>query len=329
MNILTGKLIVKSAPHILTPRTTQKIMLDVLIALCPAVIAATWLFGLRSLLLIVVSVASCLLFEFLFARLCKRPSNIGDLSAVVTGVLLALNIPVQLPLYILFFGAFVAIVISKQFFGGIGKNFSNPAITARVAMVISFAKPMSQWAVTGGGGFLDGMSSATPLALMKSGGLLDGVSSATAMKVSMPSISSLFFGTHLGSLGETCALALLLGGVYLIVRRVITLAIPVSFLGTVAVIALLAGKNPLQHLLTGGVLLGAIFMATDYVTSPTTEKGKCIYGFGCGFITMAIRLFATFPEGVSFAILLMNLLSPHLDRITRTKPFGGETNASK
>lgn len=299
-----GMLLVSPAPHVRSRSNTQSIMLDVIIAMIPALIASTLIFGWRALLIVAVCVASCVLFEFLFQKLCKREVTVGDLSAVVTGMLLAFNLPVGIPIWQAVFGCLVAIVAVKQLFGGIGKNFANPAITARLVMTISFAGTMTNFATSA-----DATSSATPLALMGT--------------ENMPSLLTLFLGNHGGSLGETCSLALIIGFVYLLVRRVISWHTTVVFVGTVALFTLCLGQNPLEHVLSGGLLLGAIFMATDYSTTPSTKWGKVIFGLGCGIITVLIRVFGGYPEGVSFAILLMNILTPYISRLTRRKIFGG------
>lgn len=294
-------LIVSSSPHIRSKNTTQRIMLDVIIAMLPMLVASVVIFGARAIAVTAVCVMSCVIFEWGFEMLCKRESTITDLSAVVTGMLLAFNLPVGIPLWQAAFGSLVAIVVVKQLFGGIGKNFANPAITARVVLLLSFAGSMSNFATKN-----DAVSSATPL----SGG-------------TMPSLLHLFLGNHGGSLGETCALAILIGGAYLLIRRVISWHIPAVMIGTVALLTLVLGENPLEHVLTGGLLLGAFFMATDYTTSPSTKWGKVLFGFGCGAITVLIRVFGSYPEGVSFAILFMNILTPFLEKWTRKKPFGG------
>ena len=301
-------MLVKSSPHIRDNSSTQKIMLDVILALCPAILASAIIFGLRALLVIAVTVASCVVFEYLYCRLMKKPNPIADLSAVVTGILLAFNLPSTLPLWMAVIGAFVSIVIAKQLFGGLGHNFANPAIVGRIVLAVSFAGRMTAYAypeVTNGVAALAG---ATPLVATRNADL---------------PLLTLFFGTHGGVLGETCAAALLLGGIWLVVRRVISPVIPVTYLATVAVISLLAGQEPLVQLLSGGLMLGAIFMATDYVTSPYTLTGKLVYGLGLGIITCAIRFWATSAEGVSYAILLMNLLVPYINDLTRQKPLGG------
>lgn len=299
-------LTVSPSPHIHAPRLTRHIMLDVLIALLPAVVFGTVIFGWRALLVIAVCVAASLLSEWLFERITHRPNTLGDLSAAVTGVLLAMCLPVNIPLWQAVLGSAVAIVVVKQFFGGIGKNFANPAVTARIMLFIAFSGSMTNWVSP-----VDGTAGATPLALAAQG------------SENLPDYLQLFLGKHSGCLGETCALALLLGGVYLLVRRVITWHTPVAFLATVALLSLAFGMDPLYQLLSGGLLLGAFFMATDYSTSPCNPWGKLLFGFGCGLITMLIRAFGSYPEGVSFAILLMNILCPYLEKWTQKKPFGG------
>ena len=291
---------ISCSPHIRDNITTRAIMLDVLIALVPALVASVVIFGMRALIVTAVCVVCAVGSEYLFERGLKRPITITDLSAAVTGVLLAFCLPVSIPYWIAGLGSIIAVVVVKQLFGGIGKNFANPAITARVILLISFGGAMSSWT-------LDGVSSATPLG----GG-------------AVPALGDFFLGRHAGSLGETCAAALIMGGVYLLVRRVITWHIPVAYMGSVALFCLAAGQDISLHILGGGLLLGAIFMATDYVSSPTTQWGKLIYGVGCGLLTMLIRVWGSAPEGVSFAILLMNILTPHIDRLTRTMPLGGD-----
>lgn len=307
------KLIVSPSPHLRQGDTTRKLMGDVIIALCPALVASGILFGPRAILVVLVTVASCVLSEYICRRVMKRDNTVGDLSAVVTGILLAFNLPVGINLFMAAFGGVVAIVVVKQMFGGIGMNFVNPALTARIVLMSSFPTAMSTWSepfyyVKGGA---DAITTASPLALMAQGEPL-------------PSYTDLLLGVRAGCLGETCAVALLLGGAYLIVRRVIKPVIPLCFIGTVAVLTLLLGQNPLEHILTGGLLLGAIFMATDYTTSPLTTKGRVVFGVGCGVITVLIRVFGALPEGVSFSIILMNILVPHIERLTRPKPFGEE-----
>ncbi len=296
-----GVLLVSTSPHVRARHTTRSIMLDVIIALCPALIASVVIFGWRALFVTAFSVSVCVISEWVFEVICKRKITVGDLSAIVTGMLLAFNLPASIPLWQLAIGDIVAIVAVKQLFGGIGCNFANPAITARIVMLVSFAGSMSSFATKA-----DAATGATPL----SGG-------------EMPSLINLLIGNHGGSLGETCTLAILLGGAYLIVRRVITWHTPVVFVGTVALFTLALGLNPLEQILTGGLMLGAIFMATDYSTTPNTKWGKVIFGLGCGIITVLVRVFGSYPEGVTFAILFMNILTPHIDKWTRRKPFGG------
>lgn len=301
-----SELFVSVSPHIHSPRTTQTIMRDVLIALCPALIASCVIYGLRALLVTVVCVVSCVLLEGLYQKGIKQPITIQDGSAAVTGMLLAMNLPVTIPLWQAVFGCLVAIIVVKQLFGGLGKNFANPAIVGRVVLFLAFTGSMTNWV------YPDAVSSATPLALLSAG--------ATDQ---LPTLWNMLWGWHGGCLGETCSIALLLGGVYLIVRKVITWHIPVAFVGTVFVLTALLGQHPVYQVLSGGLLLGAFFMATDYVTSPPTPWGKVVFGVGCGLITVLIRVWGSYPEGVSFAILLMNILNPYITSWTRNKPIGG------
>ena len=303
---MNSQLIVAGSPHIVTKRDTSSLMRDVLISLAPASVAAVVIFGLRALLLIAVTVGSSILFEFLYERLLHRKNTVGDLSAAVTGLILALNFPAGLPIWQAVLGSLIAIVVVKQLFGGIGKNFANPAITARIILLISFTSSMNSFAVREG--VWDLVSSATPLSTVIEGG-------------EQASYLTLLLGNYAGAIGETCAIALLLGLAYLLIRRVITWHIPVSYLATVALLALIGREDVLFQLLSGGLLLGAIFMATDYVTSPASYSGKLIFGVGCGAITVLIRFFGG-SEGVSYAILLMNILTPYIDRLTRRRPFG-------
>lgn len=299
------KLISSVSPHVNSPLTTQKIMLDVVLALVPAGIAATIIFGWRALLVIGVCVAVCVFSEWGFEKICKKENTISDLSAMVTGMLLAYNLPVSIPLWQAALGSVIAIVVVKQLFGGIGQNFANPAITARIIMMTAFSGTMTTWV------FPDAVSTATPLAMISKGNL-DG----------LPSYLQMFLGYRGGCLGETCTLALLLGGVYLLVKRVISWHTPVAFIGTVAVMSLVCGKDVLYQLMAGGLMIGALFMATDYSSTPPTKWGKVIFGIGCGLITVLIRFWGNFPEGVSFSILIMNILTPYITKLTRSKPFG-------
>ena len=295
--------IVAASPHVTTKNSTAVIMRDVLIALLPAVIAGCVVFGLRALLVVAVTTAACVFFEWGFEKLCHTPSTISDLSAAVTGVLLAMNLPVSIPLWQAVFGALVAMVAVKGLFGGIGKNFANPAITARIVMFLAFSKTMTALV------FPDAVSSATPLAMMANGESVDYL--------------TLLLGNHGGCLGETSALALLIGFAYLLIRGVISWHTPVCFVGTVFVMSLILGQDAVGQILSGGLMLGAIFMATDYSTTPSTNLGRVLFGIGAGLLTVLIRFYGAYAEGVSFAILFMNILTPYLSKWTETKPFGG------
>ena len=308
------KLIVSPSPHLKSGETTNKIMLDVIIALIPALVASVILFGFRSLLIVAVCVSTCVAAEFICRKVMKRDNTIGDLSAVVTGLLLAFNLPVTIHPLIAVLGGVVAIVVVKQMFGGIGQNFVNPALTARIVLMVSFPAAMSNWVEPlfyRSGQPMDAMTTATPLKLMADGS-----------QNSLPDLLHMFTGIRAGCLGETCAVALLLGGIYLVVRRVITPLIPLCYIGTVFALTWMLGQDPVYAVLSGGLLLGAIFMATDYTTSPLTRSGKVIFALGCGILTVLIRRFGALPEGVSFSIILMNILVPHIERLTRPKPFG-------
>ncbi len=295
---MEGKLIVTSSPHLRSGVTTRQIMLDVLISLVPCVVAATWIFGFRALLVTVFCAAVCVLLEFICRLVMKREQTIGDLSAAVSGVLLALTLPPSIGLAQALVGCAVAIVVVKQMFGGIGCNFVNPALTARIVMLLSFPTQMTTWTLA------DGTTTATPLGGAEAG------------------LKELFFGTVGGSMGETCAAAILLGFVYLLARRVISPTIPVAFAASAAVFALILGRPVGFELLSGGLLFGAVFMATDYTTSPFTFRGKIIYGVCCGLLTVLIRAFGSMPEGVSYAIVLMNITVPLIERVTLPRTFG-------
>ena len=308
------KLVVSASPHLRTKDTTTKIMLDVIIALLPALGASTAIFGPRVLAVTAPTVISAVLSEFAARKVMKRHNTIQDLSAVVTGLILAFNLPVSIPLWMAAIGSFFAIVVVKQMFGGIGQNFANPAIVARIVLLLSFGQAMGNWTAPLSWK-TDAVSTATPLAII-------GGESTEAL----PSLLDMFLGIRGGCIGETCSLALIVGGIYLMARKVISYKIPVAFIGTVAVIMLIAGKFDLEflayELMGGGLLLGAFFMATDYSTSPIKSNAKIVFGVGCGLLTCVIRLFASLPEGVSFAILIMNLLVPHIETIMAPKPFG-------
>ncbi|MBQ2842037.1 MAG: RnfABCDGE type electron transport complex subunit D [Clostridia bacterium] len=308
------KLVVSASPHLRTKDTTSRIMLDVVIALIPALIAAVILFGPRVLAVTATTVISAVLSEYLARKVMKRHNTIGDFSAVVTGLILAFNLPVSIPLWMAAIGSFFAIVVVKQMFGGIGQNFANPAIVARIVLLLSFGQAMGSWTAPLSWK-TDAVSTATPLAIL--GG---------ETEEALPSLLDMFLGIRGGCLGETCSVALIVGGIYLLARRVISYKIPVAFIGTVAVVMFIAGKGDLEfvayQLMSGGLLLGAFFMATDYSTSPIKSNAKIVFGIGCGLLTCVIRLFASLPEGVSFAILIMNLLVPHIETIMAPKPFG-------
>ena len=315
------ELTLSSSPHVHSPVTTQTIMRDVVIALIPALIGSVCFFGFRALLVTLVSVAACVFFEWGFCKVTKTHSKIYDLSAVVTGMLLAFVCPVTIPYWCIIIGDFFAIIIVKQVFGGIGRNIVNPALAAR-AFMFSWPALMTNWVKVGFENSAnlwdaaDAVTAATPLAAMHQG------------QMPAESLLDMFLGNVGGSLGETSALLLLIGFVYLLIRRVITIRIPLAYIGTVAVLTVLFPRSgdPLQwmtaQLCTGGLMLGAIFMATDYVTSPITKLGQVVYGIGCGVLTVVIRYFGGYNEGVSYAILIMNLCVVLLDRIGRPEKFG-------
>lgn len=305
-----------SSPHIRSDASTSKIMRDVLIALLPASLAGVYFFGLDAALTIIVCVVSSVAFEYLARRILKRSNTLSDLSAAVTGLLLALNLPPAIPKWMAVVGSFFAIVVIKQLFGGIGQNFINPALGARVILLVAYGTKMTQWTAPRGFSGTDAIASATPLGVLKEGGEL-------------PGYLDMFLGNVGGSLGETSALALIIGGLYLLIRKVISWEIPVIYIGTVALLSWILGPagfmtgDPLFHVLAGGLMIGAIFMATDYTTSPMTRKGAIIYAIGCGLLTIIFRLYTNMPEGVSYAILLMNTAVPLIDRHTKPKRFGG------
>ena len=314
------KLIVSSSPHMVTKTDTSKIMGTVLIALLPAFAVGIYQFGFRVVTLTAVFVASCVLFEYLYNKIAKKPQTVGDLSAVLTGVLLAFNCPSSLPYEIAIVGSFAAIVVIKQLFGGIGQNLVNPAVTARVFMFFAFATPMTSWPTPRGGhatgAVVDATTSATPLGVLSHGSFADVYNDGFTKM-------DLFLGNVGGCIGEVSALAILIGGLFLIWKKVISPIIPVTFIATVFVLGLIWGgfDGALFHILAGGLMLGAFFCATDYVTSPTLPLGKVIFGIGCGLFTMLIRIFASYPEGVSFAILLMNILTPYIDKICEKRMY--------
>ena len=282
-----SNLLVTSNPHIVDSMNTTKIMSLVVIALLPSLIASVVIFGARALILAAVCIVASMFFEWAYEKLAKKPSTVGDLSAVVTGLLIAMNVPVTLPYWMAVIGCFVAIVIVKQFFGGLGQNFANPAITARIVLFLSFTTDMTYWAdPTQGKVFsaADAVTSATPLGIMNESGIADAQSQFSDLTM---------------------------------------------FLGTVAVISLIAGADPVWQICAGGAMIGAFFMATDYATTPTTTMGKVIFGIGCGVVTMLIRLYGNYPEGVSFSILLMNILTPHIDSFCEKRLYGNPKKAAK
>ena len=309
------KLVVSTSPHIKSPLTTQNIMLDVIIALAPATVMAIVLFGLRALLIIGVCVVTAVASEFVFNLINKKKQTILDLSATVTGLLLALNLPATATVWQCIVGSIFAIIVVKCLFGGLGHNFANPAITARIFLLLSFSTT-----IAGGTSpqMVDIVASATPLAAIKDGSLHQ-----------LPSLLDMFIGLRGGAIGEVCSLALILGYVYLVVKKVIHFETPLIFVATVFLLSLLIKGDitiALYQVLGGGLLLGAIFMATDYVTTPINRLGKMVFALGCGLITVLIRFYGDYPEGVSFSILLMNILSPYIEKLCKKKAFGGAKN---
>ncbi|MBE6716939.1 MAG: RnfABCDGE type electron transport complex subunit D [Ruminococcaceae bacterium] len=321
-------LTVSASPHTKSPHTVTGIMLDVIIALIPAAAAGVAVFGIRAALLMAVCILSCVAFEFISRKIMKRDTTIGDLSAVVTGLLLAFNLPVSTPIWICVVGSFVAIVIVKQMFGGIGHNFANPAITARIVLLVSFASQMTNFTAPARN-LVDAVTTATPLSHLSGIDLSSDVASQMSSLVSsgdLPKLLNMLFGVRAGCIGEVCSIALILGALYLILRGVISISIPASYILTVAIFMLFASDFNITYtayeLLGGGLLLGAFFMATDYTTSPINKKGKIVFGIGCGILTSVIRLFGSLPEGVSYSILLMNIAVPLIEKATAPKFFG-------
>lgn len=300
---------VTHSPHILSRTTTGEIMLDVIIALLPTTLGGFVLFGPRAIAVVFTTVITAVLTEYVCCKIMKKPNSLTDLSAIVTGLLVGLNMPPAIPLYMAGIGSIVAIAVVKMMFGGLGQNFANPAIVGRIVLLVSFTKYMTEWtAPFSWFNPADAVTSATPIVAEKG----------------TYSYLDLFLGKCAGCIGEVSACLILLGGIYLCIRRVIKPTIPLSFIGTVFLFSLILGLDPIYAILSGGVMLGAVFMATDYVTSPSSLLGGIVFGIGCGLITVIIRQFGSLPEGVSYAILLMNLLTPHIENLTRAKPFGRE-----
>lgn len=328
------KLIASSSPHIRSNEDTRSIMLDVIIAMIPAVCWGVWMFGFQALVLTIVAVVSCVFWEWAYRKAMKKNSAIGDLSAVVTGMLLAMSCPVSLPAWMVVIGSFFAIVVVKQLYGGIGCNFLNPALAGRAALMACYASAMTSWVVPGSrmpifGSIADVETGATPLAIIKEG-------LGTGSFEGLPTVAEMFLGKCGGSMGEISALMLLLGGVYLVIRKVISWHTPVAFIGTVAIISLIsapAGMGAVDYMaysvFGGGLMMGAIFMATDYATSPVTKPGQIIFGIGCGLITVFIRRFGSYPEGVCFSILVMNCTTWLIDKYVRPVIYGAPKKEKK
>jgi electron transport complex protein RnfD len=323
---------ISPSPHFHGKETTRKLMLGVVIALMPALFTSVFYFGMGAVIVTVTSVSSCILFEYLIQRfILKKPVSITDGSALVTGLLLAFNLPSNIPVFVIILGSLVAIGIAKMTFGGLGNNPFNPALVGRVFMLISFPVQMTSWPIPAGinSGYMDAVTGATPLAVLKEG-IKNGESLSQLME-KVPTTVQMFIGKMGGSIGEVAALALLIGFGYMLYKKIITWHIPVSVLGSVAVFTTVlwlinpeTNANPVFHLLTGGLLLGAIFMATDYVTSPMNKKAMIIYGCGIGILTVIIRVWGAYPEGVSFAILIMNAFVPLMNAYIKPKRFGEE-----
>ena len=312
---MNEKLIVSHSPHIAGKDTVSKIMLDVIIALIPALIAGCIVFGMRAFVVTLICVLSCMLSELIWNKLLKKENTLSDFSAIVTGMLLAFNLPASIPLWMAVIGSAFAIIIVKQFFGGIGHNFMNPALAGRAFLLASWAPVMtSQWYA--------------PKTVLPLFGLPDAITSATPL-VSGESFDyfTLFLGNHAGCIGETSVLAILIGALYLIIKKVIRIRVPLIFILTVAIGTALCGFDPIRQILSGGLMLGACFMATDYTTTPATPKGQIIFALGCGIITVLIRVWGGYPEGVSYSILLMNVATPLIEKMTAPKKFGSKKGA--
>ena len=329
---MSNLLNVSPSPHTHGKESTQKLMFNVVLALIPALFTSIFYFGVGAIIVTATSVISCLIFEYLIQRfILKKPVSITDGSAIVTGILLAFNLPSNIPVLIVIIGSFVSIAVAKMTFGGLGNNPFNPALVGRVFMLISFPVQMTSWPVPAGfaTGYTDAVTGATPLAIIKEG-LKNGEPLSQLMD-KIPTPAQMFLGDMGGSMGEVAAIALLIGFVYLLYKKVITWHVPVSVVGSIAIFTAILwlvnpeqNANPMFHILAGGVLLGAIFMATDYVTSPMVPKSMIIYGCGIGIITVIIRVFGAYPEGVSFAILIMNAFVPLINAYIKPKRFGEE-----
>ncbi len=323
-------IVVSASPHIHSDRTSRKLMYDVVIALVPAFLVSLYLFGISAFIVTAVAIIACLFFEFAIQKyILKTPTTISDGSALLTGILLAFNLPSNIPIWMIIVGSLVAIGIAKLSFGGLGFNIFNPALVARVFLLVSFPVQMTSWPspIVNNTFFADAVTGATPLGIVKEG--LQYGETMTELSNKIPTLVELFLGISGGSIGEMSGLALLLGGIYLLVRRVISWHIPVTMLLTIAVMTgifwlvdPLHYADPLFHLFAGGAILGAFFMATDLVTSPVTRKGMVIFAVGIGVITVVIRLFGAYPEGVSFAILIMNALVPLINKYFKPRRFG-------
>ncbi len=310
-----GNFVVSGTPHVRSKENIQSIMRDVVIALLPATVMGIVYFGIPALTLIVVSIVSCIFFEWLYQKLMKKPITVSDLSAVVTGLLLAMNLPASAPIWLPIVGAAFSIIIAKQLFGGLGQNFINPALAGRAFLLASYPTEMTSWTAPVGFSGADAVSVATPLATLKTGVMPDAT------------LTDVLLGTNIGGcIGETCAVALIIGGIYLLYKHVISWRIPVVYIATVFILMALIGRDglraPVYELFAGGLMLGAFFMATDYASSPVTAKGQIIFAIGCGLLTSLIRIFGGYPEGVSYSILIMNLCVPLIERFTEPKIFG-------
>lgn len=332
---MSQPIIISASPHVHSDRTSKKVMYDVVIALIPAFLVSLYVFGIGAFIVTAVAVVSCLLFEYLIQKyLMKSPVTIGDGSALLTGILLAFNLPSGLPIWMIIVGSLVAIGVAKLSFGGLGFNIFNPALVGRVFLLVSFPVQMTMWpkAVENNTAIADAVTGATPLGLIKEG-LMFG-DTMTNISANLPSNLDMFIGLSGGSIGEMSGLALLLGGIYLLVRKVISWHIPVTILATMAVMTGIfwvvdpeSYASPLIHVLSGGAILGAFYMATDMVTSPMTKKGMLIFAIGIAVITVVIRLFGAYPEGVSFAILIMNAFVPLINTYFKPRRFGSKIKA--